>query len=67
MRLLPSNTSLIATRVAGTGSNGASLSELKNPSGVAVDKRGTYLYVSDRENHRILRWNQMNLTLNMMY
>ena len=43
---------LFATQIAGTGTSGSSLSEMSKPSGVAVDKKGTYLYVADNEHHR---------------
>jgi DNA-binding beta-propeller fold protein YncE len=52
------------SKIAGIGSGGSSLAELLNPSGLAVDSNGTYLYVADRGNDRILRWSFINPTIN---
>lgn len=41
--------------MAGTGTTGTALNSLNSPWGVHVDPSQT-LYVSDRGNHRIMKW-----------
>lgn len=62
VRVYPSNASCPATIIAGDGAKGSTLSELDNPSGLAVDKYEKFLYISDRENSRVLRLDLSNLT-----
>ncbi|CAM4965392.1 unnamed protein product [Rotaria socialis] len=48
------NGTMTGVTIAGTGSSGASLNQLNNPYGIALDSSTGKLYISDTNNHRIM-------------
>ena len=51
----PVQGSTVGTIVAGTGSNGASLSELNFPTAIFLDSSRN-MYIADGFNNRVLKW-----------
>ncbi|CAF1424171.1 unnamed protein product [Adineta steineri] len=45
-----------ASTIAGGHGRGSELNQLNDPSGIYVDDDNHSIYVADRENHRIVRW-----------
>ncbi|CAF1381486.1 unnamed protein product [Adineta steineri] len=51
------NGSTVGTTIAGiTGSGGSSLNQLKHPRYITLDPTQAYIYITDNDNHRIMRY-----------